>query len=199
MIGTIETTGPIINDKTYFEMEQGFFKVPNFIYELCYEMGLTRVERDIYLCLLRFQNGSNRNPFPSYKTLKKYTMVKKNTTISAGIKGLEEKGLIEVISRGTTQGQSNVYKVNYIYPEVIESTSEDVEVKTSPIKKKQNTSQQKPQKKPYIPVRRGKHDDITTSKEREERLAYYESEEYKAEQDRIEEETKANVERLLSM
>lgn len=195
MIGTIETTGAIINDKTYFEMEQGFFKIPNFIYELSYEMGLTRVERDIYLCLIRFQNGSNRNPFPSYKTLKKYTMITRNDTISSGIKGLEEKGLIEVISRGTTQGKSNVYKVNYIYPEVIESPSEDVEIKTSPIKKKQNKSQQKAYSKQYIPVRRGKHDDITTSKEMEERLAYYQSEKYK-EEERLMEDA---LERLLAL
>lgn len=179
--------GTMINDKTYFEMEQGFFKVPNFIYELCYEMGLTRVERDIYLCLLRFQNGTTRNPFPSYKTLKKYTMITRNDTISAGIKGLEEKGLIEVISRGTTQGQSNVYKVNYIYPEVADSHSEDVEVKTSPIKNKQNISQKKPQSRQSIPVRRGKHDDIETSKETEERLTYFESEEYETVERRVEE------------
>lgn len=105
-----------ITKKSYFEMESGYFKAPNFLYELAFEIGLNRVERDIYICLVRYANGSTRNPFPSYKTLKKYTMVKKNDTIAKAIRRLEELGLITVVSKGTTQGKSNVYKVNYVYP-----------------------------------------------------------------------------------
>lgn len=109
-----------ITNKSYFEMESGYFKVPNFLYELAFEMGLNRVERDIYICLVRYANGSTRNPFPSYKKLKKYTMTTRNDTIAKAIRRLEELGLITVISKGTTQGQSNIYKVNYVYPVKVE-------------------------------------------------------------------------------
>ncbi|WP_404989342.1 helix-turn-helix domain-containing protein [Clostridium culturomicium] len=127
----METMNFKITNKSYFEMEHGFFKVPNFIYELAEDMGLNRVERDIYMCLIRYANGSNRNPFPSYKILKKYTMVKKNDTIAKAIRRLEELGLIAVISKGTTQGQSNVYKVNYVYPVKAEKTEKVEEVEES--------------------------------------------------------------------
>lgn len=160
-----------IKENQYFEMENGYFKMPNFFYEACYEMGLTRVERDIYACLIRYQNGSNRNPFPSYKTLKKYTLISKNTTIAEGIRGLEEKGLITVISRGSTQGQSNVYKINYLYPVKEEPT----EATGGPIRKSNTTTQKTQQKEikestGIIPFRRGVHESIITTTEAEKNL-----------------------------
>ena len=172
-----------INNKSYFEMESGYFKAPNFIYEVAHEMGLSRVERDIYICLIRYANGSNRNPFPSYETLRRYTLVKKSNTIAEAIRGLEEMGLITVISRGTTQGQSNVYKVNYIYPAEPQTATESIK-SSEPIKVLPRQKQQ-PQVKnsgmdvnTAIPFKRGVHESVITSKEKAEILAEYEGMEF---------------------
>lgn len=159
----------IINNNSYFKMEKGFCKIPNFFYEICFEMGLTRVQRDIYACLIRFQNGSNRNPFPSYKTLKKYTMVQKNSTIADGIRGLEEKGLIEVISRGQTQGQSNIYKVNYVYYEDDDEMPQKAPQKAmKTLGNKTEPNRNAPARVGKIPFKRGVHAEVVTSKEAEE-------------------------------
>lgn len=102
----------IINSKSYAELEGNYFKVHNDIGVILSKLKLKPNDRLIYLTMLRFANNSG-NPFPSYKKLREHTGIASDSTISASIKRLEEAGLIVKLHRGTTQGDSNVYQINY--------------------------------------------------------------------------------------
>ena len=148
-----------ITNKPYAEIEGGFFIVPNNFGLICTELKLKPNDRLIYLCLLRFANNSDRNPFPSYKRIKDYTGISSDNTVSASIKRLEEVGLIAKLHKGTIQGDSNVYQVNYAYVE----PQEQVVQRNAPGQTK--TVKQLNQDSLIIPFRRGVHDSIVTSKE----------------------------------
>ena len=182
----------IITSKSYAELEGSYFKVHNDIGIILSQLKLKPNDRLIYLTMLRFANNSG-NPFPSYKKLREHTGIASDNTISTSIKRLEEAGLIVKVHRGTTQGDSNVYQINYGYinnvvqeePQEASDSILDVEdIKPLPKQKKQP---QKARSKKFngmdsnavIPFRRGYHADIVTSKEAKERIEYWESDEGK--------------------
>lgn len=173
----------IINNKSYSEMKGNFFIVPNDLGLVLSEMNLKPNDRLIYLTMLRFANNSG-NPFPSYKKIREYTGISSDSTVSSSLKRLEESGLIEKIHRGTTQGDSNVYKVNYAYLEKSETAYRKAQEPQKEIK--QVNTPKAPRQQPYkvneenvvIPFKRGIHDEIVTSKEAQEMLNYFESDEY---------------------
>lgn len=159
-----------ILNKPYTKDSKGFYIMPNELHYLLHEMGLTAQEKLIYECLIRYSNNSENNPFPSYSTIQKFASCGRGT-ISKGLKKLEELGLVDILQHGTRQGQSNVYRIKYVYD--LEKQQEKLRSSNGPNKRSEDV---------VIPYRRGRHDDIITSKEIEETIAYYESEEYKAEE-----------------
>lgn len=182
----------IINSKSYAELEGNYFKVHNDIGIILSQLNLKPNDRLIYLTMLRFANNSG-NPFPSYKKLREHTGIASDNTISASIKRLEEAGLIIKIHRGTTQGDSNVYQINYGYinntvPEQPQKALESIpaveNIKPLPQQKKQpqkarNKKDNGMDSGVVIPWKRGVHDEVQTSKEAKEMLKYWESDEAK--------------------
>lgn len=107
----------MITNTPYTEMNGGFFILPNWLGLELTKLGVKPTERLIYITLLRFANNSENNPHPGYAKLMEHTGISSTATISACIKNLEKKGLIEKIHKGKRQGDSNIYKVNYVYSE----------------------------------------------------------------------------------
>lgn len=169
-----------ITDKPYTDLAGGFFIVPNNFGLVMSAIGLKPNDRLIYLTMLRFANNSG-NPFPSYKKIKEYTGISSDNTVSSSIKRLEESGLIEKIHRGTTQGDSNVYKVNYAYlGEPIEKPSQPKVIK-QPKKQPQRANKSINEELGVdIPFKRGTHDSIVTSTEAKQRLAEVENNDWES-------------------
>jgi len=153
----------------YTEMNGEWFIVPNWLGIELTKLGVKANERLVYMTLLRFANNSENNPFPSYKRIQEHTGIVGRTTLSNCLKNLERVGLIEKTHQGTTQGDSNRYKVNYIYPEgYIESTQKPQEgLKQS---KRVNTPKgnKKPQESQSVPYRRGVQSNGLTPEENQE-------------------------------
>lgn len=138
-----------ISNKPYTKDSKGFYIMPNELHIMLYEMGLTGQEKLIYEALVRYSNNSENNPFPSYSTLQKWASCGR-ATVSKGLKKLQELGLVEVLHKGTRQGDSNIYKINYVYG-----------ADTEPIKSKAKA------KKQAIPFKRGVGSDGMTPAERD--------------------------------
>lgn len=176
-----------INSKPYTENSKEFYIMPNELHYLLHQMGLTAQEKLIYECLIRYSNNSKNNPFPSYSTLQKFASCGRGT-VSKALKTLQEKGLVEVLSRGNNiTKQSNIYKINYVYGDLSQDKPHrqqgqgeapktkgintkginskalqgNIEGQNFPTSKKSESIQP-------IPFKRGVHTDIRTSKELEE-------------------------------
>lgn len=159
-----------ITNKPYTKDSKGFYIMPNELHYLLNEMGCNAYDKLIYEAMVRYSNNSENNPFPSYQKLQEWASCSKGS-VSKSIKHLQELGLLEVIHRGTRQGDSNVYRINYVYS-ITEATKIDSEVvrdkkviNTSFNNKKQIQGNMEGLK---IPFKRGTHPDIMTSKESEE-------------------------------
>lgn len=153
----------IISNKPYTKDSKGFYIMPNELHYQLYEMGLTAQEKLIYECLIRYSNNSENNPFPSYSTLQKFASCGR-ATVSKALRSLQEKGLVEVLSKGNNiTKQSNVYKINYVYDSPKATKIDSEGLKNS---KRINTASKK--ETVNIPFNRGTHPDIMTSKDSEE-------------------------------
>lgn len=197
----------IINNKPYTKDCKGFYIMPNELHFLLDDLGLSAQEKLIYECLVRYGNNSENNPFPSYSTIQRFVSCGRNT-VAKGLKVLQEKGLVAVLEKGSNlTRKSNIYRINYVYskeqgePQEASDSILDVEdIKPLPKQKKQpqgakNKKFNGMDSNAVIPFRRGYHDDIVTSKEVQERLNYFESDEYKA-QAQADEEA---IERLFAL
>ena len=151
----------IITEKfRYDQMKEQYFITPNWIMKELTELDVTLSEFVVYMYLIRLNNNSE-NPFPSYQNIMDNTMLSSTSTVSRAIKGLESKGLIKKLHKGKKQGDSNIYQVNYIYPEGFDFDKcfgGSEEVKET---KKANNS------KATIPFKRGVGSDGMTPNERE--------------------------------
>ena len=78
--------------------------------DFIFDMGLPANAIAVYCCLMRFANKQTYSCFPSNKTLQKKCHLSKNTVIKC-LRLLEEKGLIEKISRKrlNNSNSSNMY------------------------------------------------------------------------------------------
>lgn len=81
-------------------MKENWFKAPNQVFD---RQDLTASEKLVVLYLRRCAN--NAKAFPSYATIALKCSITRRTAIRS-IKGLEEKGIIEIAAR---PGRSNVY------------------------------------------------------------------------------------------
>lgn len=107
----------IITEKfRYDQMKEQYFIAPNWLMKELTDLDASLSEFAVYVYLLRLNNNSE-NPFPSYQNIMDNTMLSSTSTVSRAIKGLESKGLIKKLHKGKKQGDSNIYQVNYIYPE----------------------------------------------------------------------------------
>lgn len=167
------TAKTIISNRPYTKDSKGFYIMPNELHYLLYDMGLTAPEKLIYECLIRYSNNSENNPFPSYNTLQKFASCSR-ATVSKSLKNLQSFGLVEVLHRGTKQGDSNIYKINYVYKNK-EVSQEVTGSQQKAFKGSSNTNISKKKEKAVIPFKRGYHDSIVTSKEAEDNLKEYEA------------------------
>lgn len=171
MIG--KTTKIIITNRPYTKDSKGFYIMPNELHYLLYDIGLTAQEKLIYECLIRYSNNSENNPFPSYNTLQKFASCSR-ATVSKSLKNLQSFGLVEVLHKGTKQGDSNIYKINYVYKNT-EASQEATRSPQKAFKGSNSTNTPKKKEKAVIPFKRGCHDSIVTSKEAEDNLKEYEA------------------------
>lgn len=162
-----------ITDKPYTKDSKGFYIMPNELHYILYDMGLTTAEKLIYECLIRYSNNSENNPFPSYNTLQKFASSSR-ATVSKSLKNLQSFGLVEVLHKGTKQGDSNIYKINYVYKDS-EVPQKAIGSPQKVFKGSSKVNTHKNKEKAVIPFRRGYHDSIVTSKEAEDNLKEYES------------------------
>lgn len=146
----------MICSTSYTNMDGEFFIIPNWLGIELTKLKVKPNERLIYITLLRFANNSSRNPFPSYKTIQEYTGINSRTTISNSLKRLEDIGLIEKLHKGTIQGDSNIYKVNYIYPSTSNKSQQKPQEGLKQSKRIYTTKvNKKPQETIHVPYRRG--------------------------------------------
>ena len=137
----------IINNRPYTKDSNGFYIMPNELHLLLHEMGCNAYDKLIYEAMVRYSNNSENNPFPSYKKLQEWASCSKGS-VAKSIKHLQELKLLEVLQKGTREGQSNTYKIKYVYG--------------------QSEAKKKAQEKAQIPFKRGVHAEVITSKEAEE-------------------------------
>ena len=149
----------IINNRPYTKDSKGFYIMPNELHLLLHEMGCNAYDKLIYEAMVRYSNNSENNPFPSYKKLQEWASCSKGS-VAKSIKHLQELKLLEVLQKGTREGQSNTYKIKYVYRQS-EAIQEAIKINTPPARKK-------PQEKAQIPFKRGVHAEVITSKEAEE-------------------------------
>lgn len=149
----------IINNRPYTKDSKGFYIMPNELHLLLHEMGCNAYDKLIYEAMVRYSNNSENNPFPSYKKLQEWASCSKGS-VAKSIKHLQELQLLEVLQKGTREGQSNTYKIKYVYGQS-EAIQEAININTPPARKK-------PHEKAQIPLKRGVHAEVITSKEAEE-------------------------------
>lgn len=169
-----------ISNKPYTKDSKGFYIMPNELHYLLNEIGLTAQEKLIYECLIRYSNNSENNPFPSYSTIQRFASCGRGT-ISKGLKKLQDLGVIDVLHHGTRQGESNVYKIRYIYDsEAKQKASEKPQEKEKALSGTNTPVRQKKQfEGTKIPYNRGVHADIMTLAKVESKMKYYDSDEFK--------------------
>ncbi|WP_289128797.1 helix-turn-helix domain-containing protein [uncultured Clostridium sp.] len=148
----------IINNRPYTKDSKGFYIMPNELHLLLHEMGCNAYDKLIYEAMVRYSNNSENNPFPSYKKLQEWASCSKGS-VAKSLKHLQELELLEVLQKGTREGQSNTYKIKYVYGQ-LEANQE--------ANKPNPPAMKKPQEKVQIPFKRGVHAEVMTSKEAEE-------------------------------
>lgn len=105
----------IIIEKPFSDLKQEFYYIPNWLHDVFTDIGLKPTERLVYECLLRFGHNSKNPIKPSYDRISKFTGVKNRSSISKALKRLQEYGLVKVIHKGVTQGDSSIYKIYFPY------------------------------------------------------------------------------------
>lgn len=112
----------VISDLNYkrAEINKKFSIQPDWLMSSLNEYGLRPLDKLIYLCLYQHSDVETGLCYPSYKVLKDYVGIRKDTSIKAGLDRLYKAGLVELIQKGHYSdgiNKSNTYKVKFVYPD----------------------------------------------------------------------------------
>lgn len=92
----------------YNELEEGYFKAPDFIFQPQLSLSLNARYIFIYLCRRANKKGASH---PSLDRMSRDTKIKSHTTLRKALRELEQSGFIEIL-KPKRRCDSNTYVIN---------------------------------------------------------------------------------------